>query len=95
MKLVGATDSFIQRPFLYTGFWYGLLGGLMAWITVALILLWVDASLQHFMQLYQMNFDITDMDSNMIFTMLGTSVALGLVGSALSVRRHVKEIEPT
>lgn len=95
MKLVGATDSFIQRPFLYTGFWYGLLGGLMAWVTVALILLWVDASLQGFMQLYQMNFDITEMDTGMVFMMLGTSVTLGLVGSALSVQRHVREIEPT
>lgn len=34
MKLVGATDAFIHRPFLYTGFWYGLLGGLMAWFAV-------------------------------------------------------------
>src|SRR3546814_9036829 len=34
MKLVGAPDSFIRRPFLYTGFWHGLLGGVLAWILV-------------------------------------------------------------
>jgi len=34
-KLVGATDAFIRRPFLYTGFWYGLLGGLIAWLLVS------------------------------------------------------------
>lgn len=95
MKLVGATDSFIQRPFLYTGFWFGLLGGIMAWLTVALILLWVDISLSDFMQLYQVQLDITGMDSRTLFIMLSTSILLGLVGSLLSVRRHVSEIEPS
>jgi len=44
MKLVGATDAFIHRPFLYTGFWYGLLGGLIAWFAVIIILWWMDSS---------------------------------------------------
>ena len=94
MKLVGATDAFIQRPFLYTGFWFGLLGGIMAWITVAIILFWVDSSLEGFMRLYQVNLDITGMDMRSLLVMLATSVALGLLGSLLSVKRHVSEIEP-
>ena len=37
-KLIGATNAFIRRPFLYTGFWYGLMGAVLAWILVGLLL---------------------------------------------------------
>nr|WP_297350010.1 permease-like cell division protein FtsX [uncultured Glaciecola sp.] len=94
MKLVGATDAFIQRPFLYTGFWYGLLGGIMAWITVFIILLWIDYSMQDFMEKYQVNFNLTSMDLSTLIFMLLVSVSLGITGSLLSVQRHVKDIEP-
>jgi cell division transport system permease protein len=94
MKLVGATDSFIQRPFLYTGFWFGLLGGIMAWVTVLFVLLWVDFSLDAFMAKYQVNFNLTSMDLSTLFVMLLLSIGLGLAGSLLSVQRHVKDIEP-
>ncbi len=94
MKLVGATDAFIQRPFLYTGFWFGFLGGIMAWVTVLIILLWVDYSLQDFMEKYQVDFDLTDMGLSTLLGMLIVSVTLGITGSLLSVQRHVKDIEP-
>ena len=94
MKLVGATDAFIQRPFLYTGFWFGLLGGIMAWVTVLFILLWVDFSMDAFMEKYQVDFNITAMDLSTLLIMLMMSVGLGLAGSILSVQRHVKDIEP-
>lgn len=94
MKLVGATDAFIQRPFLYTGFWFGLLGGLMAWFTVTLILLWIGWSLDEFMQQYQIDLDITGLNLKALSLMLLLSILLGLTGSFLSVRKHVNEIEP-
>lgn len=94
MKLVGATDAFIHRPFLYTGFWYGLLGGLIAWFAVILILWWMDSSIQAFAAMYQKEFNITGLTGSALLTMLGLSVALGLIGSLISVQRHVSEIEP-
>ncbi|MFT4994772.1 MAG: cell division transport system permease protein [Paraglaciecola sp.] len=94
MKLVGATDAFIQRPFMYTGFWYGLLGGLLAWIAVLILLGWMSSSVTAVSELYQKEFDITGVDMNTLLVMLGMSVFLGLAGSLLSVRRHVMEIEP-
>nr|WP_136251479.1 permease-like cell division protein FtsX [Ningiella ruwaisensis] len=94
MKLVGATDAFIQRPFLYTGFWFGLLGGVIAWVTVSAILWWIGWSLEDFMALYQVKFDITGLDAKALGIMLLLSIGLGLLGSMLSVKRHVKEIEP-
>jgi cell division transport system permease protein len=84
MKLVGATDAFIQRPFLYTGFWFGLLGGIMAWVTVLFILLWVDFSMDAFMEKYQVDFNITAMDLGTLLVMLMMSVGLGLAGYTVS-----------
>lgn len=95
MKLVGATDAFIHRPFLYTGFWFGLLGGLIAWFAVLTILWWMDSSIEKFAALYQKQFNITGLDGSALLTMLGLSVLLGLVGSFISVQRHVRQIEPT
>lgn len=94
MKLVGATDSFIQRPFLYTGFWFGLLGGLMAWFTVTVILIWIGWSLDEFLLQYQIQLNITGLNLEALIIMLCLSIILGLAGSFLSVRKHVNDIEP-
>lgn len=94
MKLVGATDAFIQRPFLYTGFWYGLLGGLLAWFAVILLLWWMSSSIAAVSELYQKNFNVTGIDGSTLLIMLSVSVFLGLSGSLLSVKRYVSEIEP-
>ena len=66
----------------------------MAWVTVLLILLWVDYSMQNFMEKYQVSFDLTAMDLGTLMAMLTVSVGLGIAGSLLSVQRHVKDIEP-
>ena len=95
MKLVGATDAFIHRPFLYTGFWFGLLGGLIAWFAVLAILWWMDASITRFAELYQKQFSITGLDGQALLVMLGLSILLGLIGSFISVQRHVRQIEPS
>ncbi|GAC32422.1 permease-like cell division protein FtsX [Paraglaciecola polaris] len=94
MKLVGATDAFIQRPFMYTGFWYGLLGGLLAWFTVICLLWWMSASVTAVSELYQKQFNLTGVDFSTLLIMLSTSVLLGLTGSIISVKRHVSAIEP-
>lgn len=94
MKLVGATDAFIQRPFMYTGFWYGLLGGVIAWITVALMLWWMSSSIKEVIALYNQSFHLSGLDFSVLFGMLGISILLGLAGSHLSVRRYVAQIEP-
>lgn len=94
MKLVGATDAFIQRPFLYTGFWFGLLGGILAWFSVVLLLWWMSGSIGTITELYNKDFSLTGLQASELFLMLGMSVFLGLAGSMLSVRKHIREIEP-
>jgi cell division transport system permease protein len=94
MKLVGATDAFIQRPFMYTGFWFGLLGGLLAWFAVIILLWWIESSIGKLIELYQQNFSLTGLDLTALLVMLGLSIFLGLAGSMISVQRHVSQIEP-
>lgn len=94
MKLVGATDSFIQRPFLYTGFWYGFLGGIMAWITIALLLWWMSSSISNILSLYNQEVSLSGLDFKTMMSMLLISVLMGLAGSAISVSRYVRQIEP-
>ncbi len=94
MKLVGATDAFIHRPFMYTGIWYGFLGGLIAWFAVLILLWWLEGSIVELSAQYDKNFELSGMDVTALMVMLGLSILLGLVGSMISVHRHVREIEP-
>lgn len=95
MKLVGATDAFIHRPFLYTGFWFGLLGGLLAWFAVTLLLWWMQHSINQVTELYLRDFELTGFGPQTLLLMLCVSIVLGLLGSLVSVQRHVREIEPS
>ncbi len=95
MKLIGATDAFIRRPFLYTGFWYGLLGGVIAWLLVSLSLSVLGGPVEQLAGLYQHRFRMSGLDFSATLLLLLTSILLGLVGSWLAVGRHLRDIEPT
>lgn len=94
-KLIGATDNFIRRPFLYTGAWYGLFGGLVSWLLVALSLWLLDAPVARLAGLYQSNFKLSGMDFSTFFLLIGCGLLLGLAGSWLAVGRHLHSIEPS
>src|SRR5690606_18108425 len=55
-KLIGGTDGFIRRPFLYTGFWYGIAGGVMAWLLTGIALLVMEAPVGRLAGLYGSGF---------------------------------------
>lgn len=93
-KLVGATDAFIRRPFLYGGAWYGLAGGVLAWVIVAAALWLLDGPARHLATLYGSGFALRGLDLEAIGTLLGAGIALGLGGSWIAVARHLREIEP-
>ena len=93
-KLIGGTDAFIRRPFLYTGFWYGLLGGLIAIFLVSFSLLLLQAPIEQLTSLYQGSFSLENMDFLTALNLLIISILLGLSGSWLAVGRHLKDIEP-
>jgi cell division transport system permease protein len=60
-KLIGATNAFVRRPFLWTGFWYGLLGGLMALALVYAGLTMLDGPVARLSGLYQSNIAIASL----------------------------------
>jgi cell division transport system permease protein len=95
MKLVGATDSFIQRPFLYAGVWYGVLGGVVAWFCVAVLAQYLSGTLAELTDLYRSNFTISGLSFSEAMTLIFFAVVLGLSGSYISVRKHIRAIEPT
>lgn len=94
MKLVGATDSFIQRPFLYSGMWYGIFGGILACISVSLLSLFLSNALSTLTDLYNSNFVLQGLTFSESILLIIFAVFLGLLGSYISVSQHIKSIEP-
>ncbi|MDP7592914.1 MAG: permease-like cell division protein FtsX [Litorilituus sp.] len=94
MKLVGATDSFIQRPFLYSGMWYGIFGGILSWLAVTLLALYLTGAISQLTDLYQSNFKLQGLAISEVLLLISFAVLLGLAGSYMSVRKHIRTIEP-
>jgi cell division transport system permease protein len=95
MKLVGATEGFIQRPFVYTGIWYGLMGGLVAFIVLAFVVWWMQSALVDISGLYMSDFEIQGLTFNEFLALMFLASGLGFSGAFWSVHRHIKEIEPS
>lgn len=94
-KLIGGTDRFIRRPFLYTGFWYGVFGALLAYALIGATLLALREPVEVLSGLYNSGFRLSSLDIRTAGLLLGSGVLLGLLGSWLAVSRHLREIEPT
>ena len=95
IKLVGATDGFVRRPFLYTGLWYGLGGGVIAFGLVQVALLWINGPISELAMLYYSSFSLSGLNLESTLFLLGVSMLLGWSGAWLAVRRHLGNIEPT
>ena len=93
-KLIGATDAFIRRPFLYFGLTQGLLGGIAAWLLVAVSLQLLNHQISNLTQLYASNFSLQHLSLGDSLTLLGFSAYLGWLGAWFSVSQHLWQIEP-
>ena len=94
-KLIGGTDAFIRRPFLYTGLWYGIGGGLFAWLLTIISIGLLDNSVEHLASLYNSGFQLRGLSFSEGINLIGFSCFLGLFGSWIAVGRHLSEIEPS
>lgn len=92
-RLFGATDSFIHRPFYYTGALLGLLAGVLAFAFVALALQPLNTAISDFAHLYSSEFALSLPDASTTLLLLLASAALGLVGAKLSVRKHLAKLK--
>jgi cell division transport system permease protein len=94
-KLIGATNAFIRRPFLYGGLWYGLLGGLISWLIVEIGYIAISGPLNRLNLLYQADLVLITFTFQDFIILISSSTLLGLTGSWIAVARHLNQIEPT
>lgn len=94
MKLIGATDSFILRPYLYSGMWFGCIGAFIAWILTAVLTILMNGAVDALAKLYDSQYQLQGLswDESLILLMIG--ILIGSIAAKLSAQRHLKEIEP-
>jgi len=94
-KLIGGTNAFIRRPFLYAGTLQGLLGAMLAWLLVALALLLLSSPIDNLAGLYGSRFEAKNLGLPASLALLAAGGLLGWLGSRLAVGRHLRTLEPT
>lgn len=94
-KLVGASDGFVRRPFLYTGAWYGLFGGVLAAFIVLIGFGVLNGTVDRLVALYDGSFALKGLGFVGAIELLGFSIILGWLGAGIAVGRHLSAIQPT
>jgi len=94
-KLIGATDAFIRRPFIYSGIWHGLIGAFIAFVLINTAVWMLDDSVKQLSQLYGSDFSLHSMSLAISVLLLLMGILLGYLGSRLSVGHHLRDIEPS
>ena len=94
-KLIGATNGFVRRPFLYAGIWYGVLGALLAWLVVEAGFWLLAEPVSRLAGLYHSDFSLETLPLQLLGILLAGGTVLGLLGSWLAVGRHLAAIEPS
>ena len=94
MKLIGAPNSFVRRPFLYAGLWYGLAGGAVAWLLVQGAMFALAGPARRLAGLYESSFTLVGLTPKTTLMVLAAGILLGVLGSAWTVGRHLGRYEP-
>jgi len=93
-KLVGGSNGFVRRPFLYTGALYGLGGGLLAWAAIGIMVIVLSPSVATLAQLYGSRYALAGPTLEDTAILLGGGAVLGWLGAWISASRHLRDIEP-
>ena len=93
-KLIGGNNAFVRRPFLYGGVWYGLGGGLLAWLLVALAIGALAEPVGRVAALYASGFRLQGLRPEEILLLVGSGTVLGWIGSWVTASYHLRRIEP-
>ena len=93
-KLIGASDVFIRRPFLYSGFWYGLGGGAIALLIVFGGMWLLRGPVQRVAGRYGSDFTLSGLHFPAALAVLAGGAVLGWLGSWFASTRHLRQIEP-
>lgn len=93
-KLIGASNAFVRRPFLWSGFWYGLFGSLLGLGLVWYGLYLLQPAVARLAGLYQSGLTVLTLGLQDSLAIIGIGIALGLIGSWFAAARHMRAIEP-
>lgn len=93
-KLVGATHAFIQRPFLYTGFWLGFMAGFFAWLIITIILLILESPVEKLSVLYNSAFQLQYFSFSEFVLLLMIPSCLAVLGSWAVLHYQLRQIKP-
>lgn len=94
LKLIGASDAYIMRPFLYAGLWYGFASALLAVILVVALMMSLSTVLKQLMDVYQMPLPFIGLSFSQAFSLIVIASLLGWLGARFSVKRQLAMIEP-
>lgn len=93
-KLVGGSNAFVRRPFLYTGLIYGVGGAVLAWAILETAVLVLDQPVTTLAQLYGSQYALQGPSAQVLAVLFGGGMALGWLGAWISAHRHLRSIEP-
>jgi len=93
-KLVGGSNAFVRRPFLYAGIWLGMAGGVLAVFVTYSVTALLGAPIRRLALLYGSDFELAGLGFTNAATVIGLAVLLGWLGSYLAATRHLHAIEP-
>ena len=94
IKLVGGTNSYVARPFLYAGALYGMAGSILAWAMLSVILLSLRGPANTLLNLYSSDYQLQGLSAANSLALLALGTLLGWLGAVISVRQHLAAIEP-
>lgn len=94
IKLVGGTDSYVRRPFLYMGALYGFGAGLLAWLVLVYGLDWLNQAVVRLAGLYGSDFALAGVPLEDGLSLVAGAILLGYIGAWLAVARHLRELAP-
>lgn len=93
-KLVGATHAFIQRPFLYTGFWLGFIAGFCAWLIITVMLLILEQPVEQLSSLYHNSFELLYLSFSEFILLLMLASGLAVLGAWAVLHYQLRQLKP-
>lgn len=94
LKLIGAQNRFISRPFLYSGIWYSLSASILAVFLVNIFMIYVGEAINTFLSAYEIHYSITLLTIRQILLLMFFAIIIGWLGARISVMRQLSSIEP-
>ena len=94
IKLVGGSDMYVARPFLYTGFLYGVGGGILATLLQGIVLTTFNSNLEVLMKLYESDFQLRGFGFMSGILIIVSGASIGWAAALMASLRHIRAINP-